>query len=139
MNKIIFASIDRKIDLKYRLKCKSNIKDIFKHEGFRLKQIVYIFCSDSYLLDINRKYLKHDYFTDVITFPLSAFNKPVEGEVYISSDRVSENAKKYAVSYQNELLRVIIHGALHLCGYDDKTVSLQKQMQSREQYYLNLF
>jgi rRNA maturation RNase YbeY len=88
------------------------------------------------LLHINKEFLNHSTLTDVITFSLSEPSKPIQGEVYLSVDRIRENAKSFSVRYQNELLRVMIHGALHLCGYADKTKKAQTQMRAREDYYL---
>ena len=126
------------IKLRERRKIKAFVKSIFEMEGKELKEINYIFCSDLYLLEINRKYLQHDYLTDIITFDLSESNATV-GEVYISSDRVSENSKIHRTTYSQELLRVIFHGALHLVGYKDKKKSEITIMRSKEDYYLRLF
>lgn len=93
-----------------------------------------IFCSDEYLLDINAQYLDHHYYTDIITFPYGEF--PLTGELFISAERVSENAKYFGYSFENELNRVIIHGILHLCGQNDKTEEDKKKMREKENYYL---
>ena len=98
-----------------------------------------MFCSDEYLLRINRDYLQHDYYTDIITFDLSEPGGPVQGEIYISVDRVRDNAKELAVSIQKELHRVIFHGVLHLCGYTDKTKQDQARMRALEEKYLDLY
>ncbi len=104
-----------------------------------LWSLTYVFCSDEYLLGINKEYLKHDYYTDIITFNLANPEQPVEGEIYISLDRVKENAKNIGQSYNNELHRVIFHGALHLCGFKDKTKEEQATMRRKEDEYLNLY
>lgn len=114
---------------------KKRIEDLFKKEGKILGSLNYIFCSDNELLKINRQYLNHDYFTDIITFNLSE-DQSIIGEVYISIERVRDNAKNLNVSIKSELLRVIIHGALHLCGYLDKTVAEKKLMRQLENQYL---
>ena len=101
-------------------------------------ELNFIFCSDEYLLQINRQYLQHDYYTDIITFDYSQKNL-VSGDIYISIDRVKDNAATYKVSFQNELLRVIIHGVLHLCGYKDKTKADAGLMRKKEDYYLSLW
>jgi rRNA maturation RNase YbeY len=106
--------------LRERKKLKSFITSIFRMEGFALANLSYIFCSDEYLLHMNKDYLQHDYYTDIITFNLTGLGKPIDGEIYISIDRVKENAAKLDVSIKEELHRVIFHGALHLCGYNDK-------------------
>ncbi|MCW3113260.1 MAG: metal-dependent hydrolase YbeY [Segetibacter sp.] len=121
---------------------KKGVKDfvvsIFNKEGRPLKKINYIFCSDEYLLEINKSYLQHDYYTDIITFDLSEQEGTI-GEIYISVDRVKENSKSHATSFSTELLRVIFHGALHLIGYKDKKKSEITIMRDKEEYYLRLF
>ena len=97
--------------------------------------IVLIFCSDEYLLEINKKHLNHDYYTDIITFDY-CLDKIVSGDLYISIDRVKENAKAFNETFMNELNRVVIHGVLHLCGYNDKTETDQKIMRNLENKYL---
>jgi len=121
--------------LKRRKELKMKIEDIFKEEGKILGTLNYIFCSDKELLKINRQYLNHDYYTDIVTFDLSE-NQFTCGEVYISIDRVRDNANSLNVSIISELLRVIIHGALHLCGYIDKTATDKKLMRRMENQYL---
>ena len=122
-----------------RHKLKSFIKKLFKREKKNLSALNYIFCTDKYLLDINRRFLKHDYYTDIITFNLSDHPQTIEGEVYISNDRVRDNAKKIHTSIKDELHRVIFHGALHLCGYNDKTTNGKKAMTSAENKYLKMY
>jgi rRNA maturation RNase YbeY len=101
-------------------------------------EITIIFCSDDYLLSVNRTYLNHDYYTDIVTFDYSE-NTVVSGDLFISIDRVKENANTYSISFDNELKRVVYHGILHLCGYKDKTELEEKEMREKENYYLNLF
>ena len=122
-----------------RTLAKEVVKDLFKKEKKRLAQLTYIFCSDDYLLQINKQYLQHNYYTDIITFDLSEDNNQVTGEVYISLDRVKDNAHTYNVSFQKELLRVIFHGALHLCGYRDKNEKEQTLMRKAEDKYLHYY
>src|SRR5262245_15923455 len=93
----------------------------FKEEKKSLKQLNVVFCSDKFLLDINKKFLKHNYLTDVITFQYNKKGAPVEGEIFISVERVKSNAKKFDNTFRDEFHRVLIHGVLHLCGYKDKT------------------
>lgn len=109
-----------------------------RKEGYSLDELNYIFCSDKYLLGLNNHYLNHDEYTDIITFDHSFSKKSLNGEIFISIDRVKENTKTYKTSFRDELHRVMIHGVLHLCGYKDKTKVLQLKMRSREDYYLNL-
>ena len=104
---------------------------------YRTGEISIIFCSDDYLLDINKKYLNHDYFTDIITFNYNEKNTII-GDLFISIDRVRENAKGLKVDFNNELFRVIIHGVLHLCGYNDKTQDQQKEIRAKEDEFLDL-
>lgn len=101
--------------------------------------ITYIFCDDDYLLQINQQYLEHDTFTDIITFDMSGSKTDLTGEIYISADRVKENAAKFETTYQDELHRVIFHGALHLCGFKDKTAKDRKEMRAMEDYCLEQY
>lgn len=119
-----------------RTRLKSFIATLFKKEGRKLAEIRYIFCSDDYLLEINRQYLQHDYYTDIITFGLSDPGQPINAEIYISVDRVKENAREFNTSFKRELHRVIFHGALHLCGYKDKKSQDQQVMRKMEDKYL---
>jgi len=135
---ISFFFLKNKISLKERTKLKSFIEILFKKEGFKLKSLTYVFCSDEYLLQLNQEFLNHDYYTDILTFDLS-LTKEKEGEIYISVDRIKDNAKKIRRSLNEELHRVIFHGALHLCGYQDKAKAEQKEMTARENYYLNRY
>jgi len=135
--KFFFEGVSIKIP--ERKKLKQFIADLFKKEGRPLASLTYIFCTDSYLLSINREFLEHDDYTDIISFTLSGVADPVIGEIYISLERVKENAAKYEVGTMTELYRVVFHGALHLCGYRDKTAAEKKKMRSAENKYLNLF
>lgn len=137
--KIFFYKADVKVKLSGKKEGIKLIENLFKTENKNLTRLNYVFCSDNYLQKINKKFLNHDTLTDVITFLLSTQKQPVIAEIYISTERVQENAKNYQVSYQNELLRVMIHGALHLCGYSDKSKSKKEIMRKREDFYLNKF
>ena len=139
MNQIKFFSGDRKIDLTNRTLFKINLLRLFENEGKELKNLSVIFCSDEFLLHINQEHLSHDYYTDIITFQFSNKYKFLDGEIYISVDRIKENAKIYLSSYQNELHRVLIHGALHLCGFNDKKGNEHKLMKKKEDYYVKKF
>jgi len=121
-----------------RTRLKPFLARLFKKESTPLQSLNYIFCSDEYLLDINKSNLGHDYYTDIITFNLSK-DGPVEGEIYISIDRVRENAQIEGESMNRELHRVIFHGALHLCGYRDKSRNEQVEMRKMEDRYLALY
>ena len=113
-------------------------KKVCSWEDHQLEHVSIIFCNDEYLLDINRSYLSHDYYTDIITFDISEESQVIEGELYISLDRVRENADTVSASFESELHRVLIHGVLHLMGYLDKSDSDQKIMRSKEDAYLSL-
>ena len=126
----------KKISLSQRETVKSALLALFKKERKKLAQLDYIFVSDERLLEINREFLQHDDYTDIITFPLSERGEPITGEIYISVDRVRENAAKFATNIRTELLRVIFHGALHLCGYGDKTPPEERKMRQLEEKYL---
>lgn len=112
---------------------------LFKKEGYELEAVNYIFCTDEYLLNLNRSYLDHDTYTDIITFGFSKGKEPVAADIYISVERVRENARLFHSGFLHELHRVIFHGALHLCGYRDKTAGEVKEMRAREEFYLKRF
>jgi len=139
MSNVQFRSADRSLQLPGRSALKAFIAGIFKKERKALASITYVFCSDAFLLQMNRDFLQHDYYTDIITFGLSEKGEPVEAEVYISLDRVKENARNLQQTYRQETLRVIFHGALHLCGYRDKKKSEIELMRKMEDHYLRLF
>jgi probable rRNA maturation factor len=117
---------------------KKFIDNVFKAEGVKLDSLNYIFCSDEYLLQINKSYLNHDYYTDIITFDLSN-STGIVGEIYISIDRVVQNASTHKCTITQELHRVIFHGALHLCGYKDKSKRDSVLMRQMEDKYLTLY
>jgi probable rRNA maturation factor len=127
------------VSLKERARLKLFIIALFRREKKALAELSFIFCSDPYLLEINRQFLQHDFYTDIITFPLSDPGQPISGEIYISVDRVRENAAAFGSSLKKELLRVIFHGALHLCGYKDKSSKDEKLMRKMEEKYLALY
>ena len=113
------------------------IKESALAEGFKTGEISIILCSDTYLLDINKQYLNHDTFTDIVTFDNSEKAGTIAGDIFISIDRIRENAKKFGVEEQDELHRIIIHGILHLCGYGDKKKTEKTLMTEKEDFYLN--
>lgn len=114
------------------------IKDLVVSEKFVLGEISVIFCNDDYLLNINKTYLNHDYYTDIITFDYSD-KSHLSGDLFISLDRVKENALKYNATFLNELSRVVYHGTLHLCGFKDKSEEDLFVMREKENYYLKKF
>lgn len=127
-----FTNADISFSLKDRKKLRKWLLDTARERNFNITDIQYIFCSDEFLLDINRNFLQHDYFTDIITFDLSEKKTDLCGEIYISIPRVKENAKTYGNSFYAELHRVMVHGILHLCGLKDKTAKQKKEMRSAE-------
>lgn len=135
----IYFFFQTQTTLRNRNQLKDFIRDIFRREGRTLESLNYIFCDDQQLLEINRQYLNHDYFTDIISFELSQKNEPVVGEIYISIDRVRDNALQLGETYTKELHRVIFHGALHLCGYKDKKPRETTEMRKAESKYLGLY
>ena len=117
-------------------KLSSWISNTISDEGFKEGDINYIFCDEAYLLNLNMEFLDHDTLTDIISFDYT-MGKLISGDVYISIDRVRENAKDFNVSFENELSRVMIHGILHYCGYKDKTDRETSEMRSKENYYIS--
>ena len=111
------------------------LKQVVASEGKKTGNLCYIFVSDEYILEMNTKYLQHDYYTDIITFDESTDNR-ISGEMYISIDTVRSNAEYYHVDFRNELLRVMVHGILHLCGYQDKTPKQRQEMRAIETKYM---
>lgn len=126
-------------DFVFKGKAKNNawLRLVAESEIRRIGNISIIFCSDNYILDINRKYLEHDYFTDIITFDYCEGDR-LSGDLFISVDSVRENAVEYKTDFRDELNRVMVHGILHLIGYDDHTDEDIAVMRSKENYYLSL-
>jgi probable rRNA maturation factor len=117
---------------------KSWLKGVIRAENKKLAELCYIFCSDAILADVNLQYLRHTTLTDIITFDIGEDVHIVEGEIYISIERVKDNAAKFKVSFDQELHRVMVHGVLHLLGYSDKTPQQKKIMRKKEDAYLSL-
>ena len=139
MAAVNFRSGNSSLHITGKTVLKSLLVKLFKQEKMPLQSLDYIFCTDEFLLQMNNNFLQHDYYTDIITFGLSEKGAPVEAELYISTDRVKDNAAQLGVSHQTEMARVIIHGALHLCGYRDKQKSEIVEMRGKEDQYLRLF
>jgi rRNA maturation RNase YbeY len=133
--KILFFFQDLKVTLENRQGLKKYLESIFKREGRKLGSINYVFCTDKALLGINRQFLSHDFYTDILTFDLSNTDS-VQAEIYISVDRVRENAGQLGISLKSELHRVIFHGVLHLCGFKDKKKGENQKMRKKEEFYL---
>lgn len=136
---IYFSAHEVKVGLKDRTRLKGFIRELFEREEQGLTHLQYVFCTDEYLLQINQEFLKHNTYTDIVTFELSPNPEVTEGEIYISIDRVKENAERYEVTENYELHRVMFHGALHLCGYKDKTKKDIEVMRQKEDEYLKLY
>jgi probable rRNA maturation factor len=132
---ILFHNADTSYILKNKRIISSWITDTIKEEEKQLEEISYIFCTDDYLLKINQEHLNHDTYTDIITFDYTE-NGIISSEIYISADRVRQNAKNLGVAALDEMHRVIIHGVLHLCGYKDKSDLQSQEMRGKENYYL---
>ena len=128
---------DIKFEFKNRLFNNRWLKMVAGSEMKSIGDVNVIFCSDNYILDINMRYLQHDYFTDIITFDYCEGNT-LSGDLFISIDSVRENSSFYGSDFDEELHRVIVHGLLHLAGYDDHTDEDIKVMRSKENYYLNM-
>lgn len=131
----LFHSIDSSFTIAEKRALKAWIAFACNHFEKKPGDINIILCSDDYLLKMNREHLNHDYYTDIITFEYSS--NPVSGDLYISSDRVSENAQNQCVSIENEMHRVIIHGVLHILGFKDKSSKDADKMRSMEDYFLS--
>ena len=138
---IHFHQADQSTVLKNKIRLKQFLASIVQdfRKNHRIDTINYIFCSDEYLLSINQEYLQHDTYTDIITFDLSNNKTEIVSDIYISIDRVKENAQKFNSSMEQELHRVLFHGILHLCGLKDKSKQDAALMRSKEEYYLNTY
>ncbi len=124
--------------LEDQVKYEKWIEAVIASEAKKLEELSYIFCDDDYLLNLNEEFLKHDTYTDIITFDYSV-GKILQGDIYISTERVKENSNEFNVSFDEELRRVIIHGVLHLCGYKDKTTEQSLLMRQKEEEKMQLF
>jgi rRNA maturation RNase YbeY len=129
----------RPCTLPNRMVLKKFILSIFKKEKKVLEELNIVFCDDEYLLGLNRQFLHHDFYTDILSFPLSGANQPLVAEIYVSIDRVHENAQTTGSSFKEELHRVIFHGILHFCGYKDKSIADLKTMRLMEDKYLTAY
>jgi probable rRNA maturation factor len=139
LGKIFFNNNGVSPEIKNRPKLRQFLFSIFKQEFVNFNSVLFIFCKDDYLHSLNQKYLNHDTYTDILTFTLSEENEPIHSEIYISVERVNDNSHAFGVDNQMELLRVMIHGILHLCGYSDHTLQEKKSMRQKEDFYLSLY
>jgi probable rRNA maturation factor len=136
---IRFHFADLQFSFANRRASKDMITQLIALENNTIDHINYIFCTDEYLLTLNQSYLQHDTLTDIITFHYQPQGEPILSDIYISIERVRENAQTFKTTFRHELHRVLFHGALHLCGYKDKNTKDQKKMREMEDHYLNLF
>jgi len=139
INTVHFYFENVHLTLKERGNLKGFINNLIAKEKRKLNKLNYIFCSDKALLRINRKYLGHNFYTDVVTFNLSSSPKEILADIYISVARIKENAKNLQIPIKEELHRVMFHGLLHLCGYNDKTEQQKKLMRKMEDFYTTLY
>jgi len=137
-SKVCFFFQDTRPSLSNRSPLKEFILSILRKEDKKPGTINFIFCTDKAILEINRQFLEHDFYTDIITFDLSE-DRYVTAEIYISIERVKDNAAKLGVSFKSELHRVIFHGILHLCGYKDKSHKESQKMRAKEDFYLSRY
>ena len=135
---IQFCTEDITFSLKEKLKHKAWLSEVAKQEGKKILELTYVFCSDKYLLQINQEYLNHDTLTDIVTFDNSEDPKKIEGDIFISIERVKENGDKLGTS-ETELERVMVHGLLHLLGYKDKKKEDKALMTEKEDFYIKQY
>ena len=135
---IQFCTEDITFSLKEKLKHKAWLNEVAKQEGKKILELTYVFCSDEYLLQINQEYLNHDTLTDIVTFDNSEDPKKIEGDIFISIERVKENGNKLGTS-ETELERVMVHGLLHLLGYKDKKKEDKTLMTEKEDFYIKQY
>lgn len=131
MIQFFYENLPESVNTKYT----TWLKDIILSEDKKLGEINYIFCDDEYLLKVNQDYLQHDYYTDIITFDYVK-GKTISGEIFVSLQRISDNASTLSKNYEEELRRVLAHGVLHLCGYKDKTKEEEQLMRNKEDFYI---
>ena len=133
---IHFFTEEISFTLKQKTIIRNWLRDTIEAEGYKLEELNFIFCSDEYLLGINQQYLNHDTYTDVITFDNAEVPKTIVSDIFISIDRIRENAAAYKHDFMDELCRVMVHGTLHLLGYPDKGKVAKKIMTEKEDFYL---
>jgi probable rRNA maturation factor len=136
---IVFFNEDINFKFQGKNKFKSWLKKVADKEGFSINNLNYIFCSDEYLHKINLEYLDHDTYTDIITFDNSELESIIEGDIFISIERVQENSQTLKTVFEEEVKRVVVHGLLHLCGYDDHSPEDKAEMRRLESEYILVF
>jgi probable rRNA maturation factor len=137
--KIQFYFSDRSFSLKDRSKLKFFIENICIKEKQKLQKLTFIFCNNKKIKKLNKEFLNHNYNTDILTFPLSHKNSPLVADIYISQEQVLQNARTFNASFKMEIHRVIFHGVLHLCGYEDKTGRQVQEMREMENKWLDQY
>lgn len=138
-NNIQFLGKSRFVSGTQRKSIRQMLETIAKNHGYIIQNVCYIFMSDDELLEINQSHLQHDDYTDIITFDLSDTEASIDGEIYISVERIKENAKKFQCSEEDELIRVLSHGVLHLMGYKDKSEKDSQKMRDAENYSIEIY
>ena len=136
---IRFFNEDVDYKLPQKQKTRQWLTEQAKQEGYRIGELNYIFCSDEYVLQVNRDYLQHDYYTDIITFDQREEDDKLEGDIFISVERVADNAQQLSVTPELEMRRVLAHGLLHLCGYGDKSAEEATAMRHHEENWMTVF
>lgn len=136
---IIFFNEDIDFKFQHKMLTKRWLKKVAETEGFKVNNLNYIFCTDEYLHKINVEYLAHDTYTDIITFDNSEDEYTIEGDIFVSIERVKENAQELSNAFDEEFKRVLVHGLLHLCGYNDHTDEEEAEMRVLESKYLLIF
>lgn len=136
---IRFFNEDVDYKLPHKQKTRQWLTQQTSQEGYRIGELNYIFCSDEYVLQVNRDYLQHDYYTDIITFDQREEDDKLEGDIFISVDRVADNAQQLGIAPELEMRRVLAHGLLHLCGYGDKSEAEATAMRQHEENWINVF
>ena len=134
---MISFNYETNFNLDNELELSNWISKVIKTEGFNEGDLNYIFCDDEYLLKLNNEFLNHDTLTDIISFDYTV-GKQINGDIYISVERVLDNSKDFKVSFDDELKRVMVHGVLHYCGYKDKSLAQSKLMREKENHYLKI-
>lgn len=134
-NLLSFNCADLQFELPRALAIKSTIFDYIKEAGLSLGFLEYVFCSDEFLLEINKEYLGHDYYTDIISFPLES--NPLEANIFISVERVKDNAQKYKQDFGTEIIRVVGHGLLHILGFNDDSPEEKQEMRQQEAVFID--
>jgi rRNA maturation RNase YbeY len=136
---ITFSTEDVSFTVPFPIKTRRWLRSVITDQGLGLNHLNYVFCSDEFLLQMNKEYLNHDYYTDILTFDSSDEENTIEGDIFISIDRAADNAVQFGVSFESELRRLLVHGVLHLSGQSDETDEEEAEMRRLEDHYLATF